>query len=603
MKTISETNQAQSQQQIYLDQIKHLYSNAQLGLITTFINSIILAYVLWPVVARNSLMIWLSLLLGITTLRYILIFRHRSTQHSEGYSPAIWGSMFTLGMALSGLSWGSVALFAFPVSHPEYQIFIAFVVGGMVAGASSSMVSLFSGVLLFNIFAMLPLIGRFLYEGSQIQYAMGVMLVLFLLMMLIFARRGRDIFIDSLSLKYEKNALQDVYHQTRHEADTLTSNLQREMSVRELAEASLQESELRLWTIIEHAPFVIYALDKDGYFVLTEGQGLLMQELKHGELIGKSFRDQFSADPRLIEKIEQALVGKNTTYLREYNGRFLDVSCTPLFNDEEKLIGVIGIETDVTDKIKMENIRQDLISTVSHELRTPLTSIIGSLNLIQSGSLNPDQKDKLVEMALRNSQRLIRLVNDILDVDKLSSGNMVFHLAAYSVTELLRQSIDANKHYADKYSVQLKLSMELDDISIYVDDERFLQVMANLVSNAIKYSPKGETVTIHCQTVTKSVPGIASVINKSFIKISVIDRGPGIPHDHRSTIFEKFTQVDAQVSPVQGGTGLGLSIAKSIVEQMGGEIGLEFNEPLGETHFFFLLPEKYAIEENESNEV
>lgn len=584
------TNNLVQQQAIYLEQIKHLYANAAIGLITSFINSLILAFVLWPVVDQERLLFWIGLLWAITIVRYMLIYGHKNAQSGQAYEPSVWGRLFTYAMIIAGLSWGSVALIAFPVFDPEYQIFIAFVVGGMVAGASSSMVSLYAVVLAFNLSAMLPLIGRFIYEGSQIQYAMAIMLILFLLMMLVFARRGRDIFIATLNLRYEKDVLQDVYHHTLHEAEKLTTNLQREVSDRELVEASLQESELRLWTIIDHAPFVIYALDIDGQFVLSEGRGLMVQGLKPGELVGKNFRDQFSMETETINNIELAMQGKNVSCLRQYQGRMLDMICAPLFNNKGSVIGVIGIETDVTEKLRMENIRRDLISTVSHELRTPLTSIIGGLKLIQSGSLQPEKKEELIDTALRNSQRLIRLVNDILDVDKLSSGKMVFHMALYPISELLTQALNANQNYADKFSVHLRIDPLMPDVSINVDDERFLQVMANLISNAVKYSPTDDVVEINCQMVNKAEMHGRVEIDRSFVQISVIDHGPGIPLDHRSTIFDKFTQVDAQISPVQGGTGLGLNIAKSIVEQMGGEIGFEVNEYGGGTRFYFLLP-------------
>ncbi|MDH5183244.1 MAG: ATP-binding protein [Gammaproteobacteria bacterium] len=587
---MTNNRQEKDNKYIYLEQIRHLYANAVLGLLTTLINSLILVVVLWQVVEHARLLLWIGMLWGLTILRYVLIYRHRLAQTRDDYSASVWAKLFILAMALSGLSWGSVALIAFPAMDAEYQIFIAFVVGGMVAGASSSMHSLFKAVMAFNIIAMLPLVGRFVYEGSQIQYAMAVMLLLFLIMMLVFAHRGYEMFIATLNLRYEKNILQDDYHRTLHEAEQLTNHLQREVSDREMAEASLQQSELRLWSIIDHAPFVIYALDHEGQFILSEGLGLMAQGLKSGELVGKNFRKQMLAEPESIKNIERTLGGEKVSFIRQYQGCLLDVICTPLFGDKGTVIGVIGIETDVTEKLKMENIRRDLISTVSHELRTPLTSIVGSLILIKSGTLQVEQKEELIETALRNSQRLIRLVNDILDVDKLSSGKMVFQMTDHSLVDLLNQAVDANQNYADKLSVHLKFRQRISDMTINVDDERFLQVMANLVSNAIKYSPTDSAVEIDFKKVRKIETQDESEISKPYVEVSIVDHGPGIPLEHRATIFEKFTQVDAQISPVQGGTGLGLNIAKSIVEEMGGEIGFEVNEIEGWTRFFFLLP-------------
>ena len=583
----TETAQPQA---IYLQQVKHLYANAEIGLLTSFINSSILVYILWAVVDHQRLFLWLALLWGSTSFQYLLIYLHRGALKKAEYSASFWAGRFTCGMTLAGLSWGSVALVAFPELHAEYQIFIAFVVGGMVAGASSSMHSLFRAVLTFNIVAMLPLVGRFVYEGTQIHYTMAIMLSLFLIMMLVFARRGHAVFIDTLNLRYEKNALQDVYHHTLHETEILTSNLQREVSEREQAEASLHETELRLWTIIDHAPFVIYALDNNGQYVLSEGQGLVMQGLKSAELVGMSFREHLVAEPESIKNIERTLGGEEVCFIRQYQERLLDVICTPLFGENGMVIGAIGIETDVTEKLRMENVRRDFISTVSHELRTPLTSIIGGLKLIKSGTLEPEKKDELIDTALRNSQRLVRLVNDILDVDKLSAGKMVFNMALYSLDDLLKQAIDANQNYADKFSVHLELQKDLPNIFINVDDQRFLQIMANLISNAVKYSPTDAVVEINSQKVKRIELQADSEISRTYVEISVTDHGPGIAAKHRATIFEKFTQGDAQTSPVQGGTGLGLNIAKSIVEKMGGEIGFEVNDQEGGARFYFSLP-------------
>ena len=571
-------------ERIYAEQVKYLYSNAAAGLLTTYINSTVLAYILWPVVNAAGLFLWVGMLWVFTTLRYLLIHRHRQAMDRADYTPRLWGWRFAAGMLVAGLLWGCIVFLAFPANLLPQQIFIAFVIGGMAAGASSSLAYLYSVPILFNVSAMLPVIGRLLYEASEIQYAMAIMMTLFLAMMLVFARRSHDMFVSTVMLGYEKGQLLNEYERTR-------DDLQVEVTGREQAEASLRDSQTRLRTIIDHAPFIIYALDQQGRFVLSEGMGLAAQNLKPGELVGSSCYTQFADEPELLATIDKAMQGQHTTCLRQKEGRLYDVICTPMFAERGGIIGIIGIETDVTEKLKMERMRSDLISTVSHELRTPLTSIVGSLQLIQSGVIkDPPRHDELIDTALRNSKRLIRLVNDILDVDKLQSGKMQFNMQDYELKGLLEQAVTANQSYADKFAVHLKLE-KLDNTRVYVDEERFQQVMANLISNAVKHSPQDGTVSLRVGRIVRPQETGMSPVDMPSIRIMVVDNGPGIPVDHRGLIFEKFTQIDAEKSLVQGGTGLGLSIAKSIVEQMDGDIGFEVDELKHETRFYFILPE------------
>ena len=325
--------------------------------------------------------------------------------------------------------------------------------------------------------------------------------------------------------------------------------------------------------------------------MLSEGKGLDSLGLRSGEMVGRSIFDVYRKEPAMVEVFQQALQGEEQTYLREVGGRLFDVIATPMPGADNSIIGLIGIATDVTEKMKVEHIRRDLISTVSHELRTPLTSIIGALQLLHAGVLDADRerRNELLGNAMRNSQRLIRLVNDILDIDKLESGKMHFDMRMLPLSELLEQALDANHAYADAYGVGLVLDADNFDANIRVDEARFLQVMSNLLSNAIKYSPRGEEVEIHSRALEHRFDRRDGK-PVSAVRIEVVDHGPGIPEAARATLFDKFTQVDADKSPVQGGSGLGLSIAKAITERMDGEIGFEVDEAKHATRFYLILP-------------
>lgn len=248
---------------------------------------------------------------------------------------------------------------------------------------------------------------------------------------------------------------------------------------------------------------------------------------------------------------------------------------------EQRLSAVLqefeSAQGELLERKRMETLKNDFISLVSHEVRTPLTSIHGALNLLKSGlggRLNP-QGVKLLDAAYRNSQRLVRLVNDLLDLQRIESGTMTFNFRPVDVRSLLEQSIEACQAHAGQLGVRLVLQRAPVDMRVRVDSDRMMQVMTNLLSNAAKFSPRGETVLVE------------AVRLDGRVRIQVTDRGPGVPADFRGRIFQKFAQ--AAPSLERGGSGLGLSISKAIVEHMRGHVGFE-SEP-GRTVFYFDLPE------------
>jgi signal transduction histidine kinase len=233
---------------------------------------------------------------------------------------------------------------------------------------------------------------------------------------------------------------------------------------------------------------------------------------------------------------------------------------------------------DVSEARRAEQVKSEFVSTVSHELRTPVTSIRGSLGML-AGPLAAGLSDKqqsLVELALRNAERLTVLVNDILDIEKIEAGRMEFAFEACDVNRLLRDAAETNRAYADARDVTLALGTLPRPVLVWADPHRVQQVMANLISNAAKFSEPGGVVTVTVEP------------DGECARISVNDNGPGIPEAFRSRIFERFAQADARDARAKSGTGLGLSIAKAIVERLGG--ALSFASRPGDTSFSFTIP-------------
>jgi signal transduction histidine kinase len=222
--------------------------------------------------------------------------------------------------------------------------------------------------------------------------------------------------------------------------------------------------------------------------------------------------------------------------------------------------------------------KEEFISTVNHELRTPLTVIVGTLALLKESlvGLPPDQM-MMLDMASQNSARLKLLVNDILDLEKIVLGAMQFRIEPVPLAAFLKQALELNRLYADRFKVRYELAEPVPGVALAADRERLLQVMTNLLSNAAKFSPEGDGIVV------------AARIDGDFARVSVTDHGAGVPLEFRARIFGKFAQADGSNTRRQEGTGLGLAISKSLIEKMAGRIGFESELGKGST-FYFDLP-------------
>ena len=268
-------------------------------------------------------------------------------------------------------------------------------------------------------------------------------------------------------------------------------------------------------------------------------------------------------DPDLIvEGFVQSIRASDSRRLemQRRNGRILDIR-------RESIRGGRFIMTarDVTQERQISRLKDELVSTVSHELRTPLTAISGALGLMAGGAAGdlPDRAKQLVAIGSKNAERLIHLVNDLLDMDKLQSGKLVFHFDERELGLLLTESVEQIEPYAERFGVKLALERPSEAVVAKVDSNRLCQVMTNLLSNACKFSPSGGTVRISLQRVGDSA------------QISVADEGPGISPEFRARLFKRFEQEEGAHQQGHAGTGLGLAISKAIVEAHGGSIALD----------------------------
>jgi PAS domain S-box-containing protein len=357
------------------------------------------------------------------------------------------------------------------------------------------------------------------------------------------------------------------------------------LALRELAkaEAAFRASERRFRAIFDNAGVGITFSEIDGPLIIDVNQayaemvGYPVEELRGGDFSTVIHPDELelynSLTPLTLDGFQH-----ETRYVHRDGTIFWGHLTLSVLHDEtEPPRYVIGVLEDINQRKQAEQIKDEFISVVGHELRTPLTSIRGSLGLLEGGVLGelPREAAGMLTLAITNTDRLVRLINDILDIERMDAGRIEVELEPVRASELVRQAIDVIQVTATTAKVMLR--RDLEELTVSADADRIVQALVNLLGNAVKFSSRDSEVTIS----VRAEHGRAL--------FSVKDNGRGIPADRLETIFERFRQVDSSDSREKGGTGLGLTIARGIVEHHGGRLWAESEEGHGST-FRFTLP-------------
>lgn len=351
----------------------------------------------------------------------------------------------------------------------------------------------------------------------------------------------------------------------------------------DITERKLADEQFRL--AIEAAPTGMLVMDRNGSIVLVNAQIEKLFGYPRLELLGRPIEmlvpDRLRANIPDFRQGSFSVPAAQTVDLyglrKDGSEVPIEIGLNPLPSSEGEF--VLSSIVDVSPRLEIDRIRSEFVSTVSHELRTPLTSIRGSLGLLESGAMGalPKNAAAMVTIAYKNSGRLVRLINDILDIGTIDAGKLTLQMSIVPLAVLLQQSAEANAGFAEKCGVRFLLEPVSASDRVIADPDRLMQVVANLLSNAAKFSPPGAEVVIR----VRSAPAT--------MRIEVQDSGAGIPEEFKAHIFEKFAQADASATRRFEGTGLGLSIARKLVEAMGGRIGFTSEVDHG-TIFYVELP-------------
>lgn len=508
------------------------------------------AFMLWMDGAGFLCIFWLLLNLSVTALRTWM-----SISFTRGRFPdrQKWLRHYMKLICVAGLIWGLLpVLFMIPGDQVRH-IMLAITVIIVATAALATLVSVYMALLVFILTAMVPYAVIILFIDAGQFWPISVITLL-------------------LTLNY-CNAAWKI-HQSMRQAIMLRARNANLLSRLQLRTAELKTAQQTLLDAMESIPTGLAIWDKRGKPVLCNRPYQAMYD---------SFDDDLKPSP-MAEKTETGTEtggaaspppsrGKlHHQYLAD--GRILMASNHPTSDG-----GTVSVRTDVTALKQAERAKEEFVSTVSHELRTPLTSIRGGLGLAVSGVVGrmDDRVKQMLKIAYRNSNRLLSLVEDLLDIENIASGRMTFVFEETDLVALMRQAVLNNAVLGEEYGITYKIVAAPESAPVEADQRRVLQILDNLLSNATKYSPTGQEVEL---SLTQDGDGYT---------LSVRDYGPGIDPAHRDLIYERFMQANSSDSRQQGGIGLGLNIVKYIVDSHRGHIDFR-NVPDGGTVFDVRFP-------------
>ena len=565
--------------QILSGRVAQLYRQSVPGILLTLFVGAIITVELWTSLYRDLTVIWWLITIAIAAARYGLYrgYLERTDQDDEK-----WLRWIAIGALAAGVNWGIAGAVFFPSHTDDQQVFLAFILSGLISGGIAIFASVWWTYAIYAAGITLPFTYVLATSGNSLFSELALLVPVFYAANVVVAYRLDRIFVAGVKARED-------YRGVAQEQESM--NVQIEEQLQELLNArrEVEASGRKLSLFAERAPIAVLEFDANATILEMNPAAENLFGYALGELIGRNALQMLFPPDVLgvneswwrdfVSGVRPATINR----LRCLRRDGLDIMCefnfTPLVNDDGDVISVIAQGRDITQQIEAERLKKEFTSTLSHELRTPLTSIIGSLQLINSGVLGDLEKDvtELTTIAERNGQRLLDLINDLLDIEKIESGKFTLAPEVVSLDSLLRDTLVLNKGFADRYDVRLELAQDLAPAKVEADPKRLVQVVTNLLSNAAKFSPEGGAVDVTLQ------------LDGDRVRVGVHDRGPGIPDAFRSRIFSRFAQADSTATRQKGGTGLGLAICKRLIEMMHGSIGFE-DRPGGGTTFYFELP-------------
>ena len=574
--------QSADPRRVLADRVEQIYSQMPLGIAGSFVISVVAAYELRQGRFVEIVIFWAGLVVLLTAASAGLYWSYRRSS-AKSTEAAQWLRWLAISALANGATWGFAGAVFFPSHADEQQVFLAFLLAGVVAGGVPMYAVSWPVYALFAAGIVFPFTYVLATFGNKLFAEIALLIPAFYALNVAIAYRLNQVFDSGYRLRHAYGKLTEDY-------TALNRRLEQQLVELEEARRQVEASGRKLALFAERSPIAVFEFDATGKVLSVNPAAENLFGFAAAEMTGRpgtgfmfpgEAQDEVASHWRTFINERKPVFGLRYNNLRRDGSELnCEWNLTPLVNQENQVVSVIIQGRDITQQLEAERMKQEFTSTLSHELRTPLTSIIGSLQLINSGVMGDIEKDtlELTTIAERNGQRLLDLINDILDVEKIESGKLTLVPEVLELDELIAESLALNRGYAERFKVKLDMSGALLHAKVNADRKRLHQIMTNLLSNAVKFSPEGGTVEVTMEPVAGKL-----------LRVGVHDHGPGIPEEFRGRIFGRFAQADMSYTRQKGGTGLGLSICKRMVEMMGGKIGFA-DRTGGGTTFWFELP-------------
>ncbi|WP_298134197.1 PAS domain S-box protein [Acidiferrobacter sp.] len=559
---------------LFHSQVHLLYASLPPGLLVTFANAGLLAAMEWHAVPAARLVAWLGAVLMVALARYRLTAYYHA--HPKAHEPRVWGRYYAAATLAAGSVWGAAAIWLFPRAVLP-QVFVFFMLTAMTATALISLAAVVPVALAFVIPVLAPLALRLFFAGGRWHEAMGVVAVVFMVVMLLAARRiGRTI-ATSLKLRFENRALVARLQDEKAAIEALNEDLRCEIAARGRAVLELKEREAYIRAVLEHVEEGIVTIDHNGCLRSLNRDALRIFGYEEDELLGSHFTQLVPAAERpeyarllasCVEQEAKRLAG----YGLEVNGLKRDGTVFPMELGLSVMTvgahhGFVAVTRDVSARKRAERFKSDLVATLGHEIKTPLQSALGALGLLTetgTAALTGDDA-RLLRIARSNVERLARIVADLLGGDGGASVPAPSALAPLTLVGLAEDTLLSEAEYARGRHVRLALDPCSSALVVYGDRALLLRALSHLVSHAVDLAPAHTTIEI------------AVTAEAGFGVIAIRDCGTALSAEARAQLFD-----------AAGAPG-GLRAARAIAERHGGTVGCEAREA-GGSLFFLRLP-------------
>jgi len=594
--------------------LEQAYAHLPAALASSMVISLILAAVLWPVTAHNPLLIWLSSVWILSSLRFVLLYYFRRHQSNDA-SARTWKSAFTVGVILSGIVWGISGPLFFSEKLPQYNVFVAFSLGGLTAGAANSLAPLPNVMRLFTVLQLSPIVVKFLSTGNEIHVAMGIMIFFYGAAYIVLADQAHRTLVTSLRLRREnineiaerknienelrrhKEHLEDLVRERTEQLQATNEELSVEISDRRAAEERLRVSEERFRDLVETSSDWIWEVDPEGVYTyvspkVEELLGYRPEEVIHKtpfdlmpreeETRVRGFFQEISRSGRPFSGLENRSLHKDGRVV------ILETSGEPIKDASGKLLGYRGIDRDITERKRMESEGQRmrnleslglLAGGIAHDFNNLLSAIFGNIDLARHATPRASEPYQLLGNAANAIDKARRLTAQLLT---FARGGVPIK-KTISMGSLI---LDTSRLVLSGSSTKCNFALADDLWDVDGDEGQIWQVLQNLLVNASDAMPRGGTVTISAENYVADLASDLPARNGTYVKVTVADNGSGIEEDVLSRVFDPYFSTKEKSG--ERGRGLGLSVCHSIIKKHDGHIFLDSQPGRGTTVSFYL---------------